>query len=154
MQFRFFMNSPYKEASELAPFVISIFVKKREGKIRKRLTIYIVYFGHGLMEKFYLVFVKAEYTMEGIIIERTWCAARWRFATSPLTLTVWCNQMGTICAEMLSWTALTWYTVLKTEFKTKNMKNESFGSFIMKIFKSDGRKCMIKDLQHLTTRNY
>ena len=39
--------------------------------------------------------------------------------------------------------ALTWYTVKKTLFKTKNMKNESFGNLIMKIsiFKSDRRIC-------------
>ena len=47
--------------------------------------------------------------------------------------------MGTVFAEMSSWAALTWYTVMKTGFKTKNMKSESFGIFIIKIvdFKSD-----------------
>ena len=32
--------------------------------------------------------------------------------------TVWCNQTGTVFTEMSSWTALTWYTVMKTAFKT------------------------------------
>ena len=32
-----------------------------------------------------------------------------------------------------SWTALTWYTVMKTAIKAKNMKRKSFGIFIMKI---------------------
>ena len=47
--------------------------------------------------------------------------------------------METVCAEMSSWKSLTWYTVMKTAFKTKNMKNESFGIFIIKFlnFKSD-----------------
>ena len=61
--------------------------------------------------------------------------------------TVWCNQMGTVFAEISSWTALKWYTVMKTEFKTKNMKTESFGIFITKIlnFKSDWRICIFKE---------
>ena len=41
--------------------------------------------------------------------------------------------MGTVIEEISSWTALTWYTVMKTEFKTKNIKSESFGIFIKKI---------------------
>ena len=47
--------------------------------------------------------------------------------------------MGTVFADMSSWAALTWYAVMKTAFKTTNMKTESFGIFIMKIFnlKSD-----------------
>ena len=28
--------------------------------------------------------------------------------------TVWCNQIGIVFAEMSSWTALTWYTAMKT----------------------------------------
>ena len=52
--------------------------------------------------------------------------------------TVWCNQMGIVFAEVSSWTALPWYksdedSILKTTFRTKNMKNESFGIFIMEI---------------------
>ena len=35
--------------------------------------------------------------------------------------------------EMSSRTALTWYTVMKAEFKTKNMKSELIGNFIVKI---------------------
>ena len=39
---------------------------------------------------------------------------------------------------------------MKTAFKTKNMKIESFGIFIMKIsnFKSDLRTCIFKDTAH------
>ena len=40
-----------------------------------------------------------------------------------------CNQMGTVFTEMTSRTALTWYTVMKTAFKNKNIKR----IFIMKI---------------------
>ena len=40
--------------------------------------------------------------------------------------------MGTVFAEMSSWIALTWYTVMKTAFNTKNMKSESYGIFIVK----------------------
>ena len=47
--------------------------------------------------------------------------------------TVRCNKMGTVFAEMSSWTALKWCIVIKTSFKTKNMKSESFGIFIMEI---------------------
>ena len=49
--------------------------------------------------------------------------------------------MGTVLAEMLSGIALTRYLGMKTEFKTKNMKDESSGTFIIKIleFKSDRR---------------
>ena len=69
--------------------------------------------------------------------------------------TVWCNLMGTAFEEMLSWTALTWYTVLKTAFKTKIGKSESLGIFTIKIwnFKSDWGICIFKELQHITTRN-
>ena len=35
--------------------------------------------------------------------------------------------MGTVVAEMSSWTALARYTVMKTAFKTKSVKRESFG---------------------------
>ena len=42
--------------------------------------------------------------------------------------------METVFADMSSWEALTWYTVMKTAFKAKNMKSEYFGIFIMKIF--------------------
>ena len=47
--------------------------------------------------------------------------------------------MGTVFAEMSSWTDIAWYTVMKTVFKTKSMKSESFVIFIMKILnlKSD-----------------
>ena len=47
--------------------------------------------------------------------------------------------MGTAFAKMSSWTALTRYTVMETVFSINNMKNESFGIFIMKIldFKDD-----------------
>ena len=41
--------------------------------------------------------------------------------------------MGTVFAEMSSWTALTCYKVMKSAFKTKNMQSESFVIFIMKI---------------------
>ena len=35
---------------------------------------------------------------------------------------------------MSSWTALTWYTAIKTEFKAKNMESEYFGILIEKDF--------------------
>ena len=56
--------------------------------------------------------------------------------------------MGTVFAEMSSWTALTWYKVTKTALKTKNMKSESFGIFIMKIldFESDRKICIFKEI--------
>ena len=41
--------------------------------------------------------------------------------------------MGTLFAEMSSWMALTWYTVMKTAFKTNYMESESVGIFIIKI---------------------
>ena len=41
--------------------------------------------------------------------------------------------MGTVFAEMSFWTGLAWHTVMKTVFKTKIMKSESFGIFFMKI---------------------
>ena len=55
---------------------------------------------------------------------------------------------------MSSWTALTWYTVVKTAFKTKNRKSKSFGILIMKFLniKSDWRKCIFKEIQPKTTR--
>ena len=65
-------------------------------------------------------------------------------------------QMGTFFAEMSSWTALTWFTVTKTTFKTKNMKSDSFGIFIIKFldFKSNLRKCFFfKEIQPITTRS-
>ena len=40
--------------------------------------------------------------------------------------------MGIVFTEMSSLIALPWYTVMKTAFRTKNMKNESFG-ILMKI---------------------
>ena len=43
--------------------------------------------------------------------------------------------MGPVFAEMSSYTALTWYTVMKTPFKLKNVKSESFGTFIIKLIK-------------------
>ena len=42
--------------------------------------------------------------------------------------------MGIGFEEMSSWTALTWYTAMKTAFKTNVMKSEYFGIFIMKFF--------------------
>ena len=63
--------------------------------------------------------------------------------------------MGKVFAEMSSWTALAWYTVMKTAFRTKSIKRDSFGNFIMKIlnFKSDCRKCIYEEIQRITTRN-
>ena len=63
--------------------------------------------------------------------------------------------MGTVFEEMSSWTALIWYTVMKTAFRSKNMKSESFGIFIRKIInlKSGLRICMFKEIQHITTKN-
>ena len=57
---------------------------------------------------------------------------------------------------MSSWTALTWYTAIKTAFKAQDMESEYFGILIEKdfIFKRDYRKCSIyKEIQHITTRN-
>ena len=64
---------------------------------------------------------------------------------------VWCNQMETVLAEMSSWTTLTWYTVMKTAFKTQNMKSELFGIFNMKIlnFNNDWRIYIFKEIQHM-----
>ena len=47
--------------------------------------------------------------------------------------------MGTVNVEMSSWRALKGFTIMKTAFKTKNMKSDFFGIFIMKFldFKSD-----------------
>ena len=62
-------------------------------------------------------------------------------ALSPckLNATVCCNQMGRGFAEMSSWTATSWYTVMKTALITKNMKSKSFVICIKKFlnFKSD-----------------
>ena len=55
-------------------------------------------------------------------------------------------------AEMSSWIALTWYTVMKTAYKTKYIyENESAGIFIMKFlnFKSDLRICILKEIKHI-----
>ena len=41
--------------------------------------------------------------------------------------------MGIVFAEMSSRTALPWYKLMEKAFWTKNMKNESFGIFIIKI---------------------
>ena len=62
--------------------------------------------------------------------------------------------MGKYFAEMSSRTALAWYTVMNLAFRTKSMKRDSFGTFIMKIlnFKSDCRKCMYEEIQRITTR--
>ena len=51
--------------------------------------------------------------------------------------------METVFAEMSSWTALTWYEVTKTAFKTKNIKRESFGIFIMKILNFEWKNMYI-----------
>ena len=63
--------------------------------------------------------------------------------------------MGTVFEEMSSWTAVIWYTVMKTGFRSKNMKSESFGIFIMTIlnFKSGLIICIFNDIQHITTKN-
>ena len=63
--------------------------------------------------------------------------------------------MGIVFEEMSSWTALAWYTVMKTVFRTTSMKRDSFENFIMKIlnFKSDCRKCILEEIQRITTRN-
>ena len=59
--------------------------------------------------------------------------------------------MGIVFAEMSAWTALTGYTVMKSAFKTKNMKCKCFRIFIMKItyLTSDRRKCIFKELQYI-----
>ena len=41
---------------------------------------------------------------------------------------------GNSFAEMSSWTALTWYTVMKTAFKPKNMKKQISWDFYRKDF--------------------
>ena len=53
-----------------------------------------------------------------------------------LNIYVQCDAIRWEQMEMSSWKAIKWYTVMKTAFKTKSMKSESF---IMKIlnFKSD-----------------
>ena len=43
--------------------------------------------------------------------------------------------MGIVFAEMSSWTALAWYIVMKTAFKTKSMKSESFCNIYYEDFK-------------------
>ena len=57
--------------------------------------------------------------------------------------------------EMTSWTALTWHIGIKTAFYTKNIKSKYFGIFIMKILNSkrNGGKCILKEVQHITTSN-
>ena len=62
--------------------------------------------------------------------------------------------MGAVLAEMSSWPNLTWYTVMQTAFKTKNMKSIPFELFTIKIFnfKSDERICIFKEIQHIITR--
>ena len=65
--------------------------------------------------------------------------------------TVWCNQIGTVFAELSSWTALEWYTVMKTAFKTKNTKRESkkiFFSIKVLNFKSECRIWLFEEMQH------
>ena len=57
---------------------------------------------------------------------------------------------------MSSWTALTWHKMIETAFKTKTVKCESFGIFIMKIldFKSDEEYvCIFKEIMRKTSRN-
>ena len=49
----------------------------------------------------------------------------------------------TIFAEMSSWTAVTWQTVMKTAFETKNMKRKYFGIFIMIILNLESDKMHI-----------
>ena len=63
--------------------------------------------------------------------------------------------MRTVFAGMSSWTALTWYKVTKTTFKTKNVKSKSFWMFFMKIlnFESDRKICLFKEIQQKTTRS-
>ena len=41
--------------------------------------------------------------------------------------------MGTVFAEMSSFTALTWHNGIKTAFKTKYMRSIYFRIFVMKI---------------------
>ena len=48
--------------------------------------------------------------------------------------TVWCNQMGTVFAEMSSRTALTWYKVMKIAFKTKIMRSDFFLVYLLWSF--------------------
>ena len=38
--------------------------------------------------------------------------------------------MGTVYADMSSWTALTGFTVMKTAFETQTMKANIFGSLL------------------------
>ena len=63
--------------------------------------------------------------------------------------------MGTVFAEMSSWTALSCDSGIKTTSKAKNMRSKHFEIFIMEILnlKSDRIKCTLNDMQHITTRN-
>ena len=49
------------------------------------------------------------------------------------TYSVMQSDGNSFLSEMSSRAALTGYTVFKTAFKTKNMKTETFGIFIIKI---------------------
>ena len=66
-----------------------------------------------------------------------------------LDIYVQCDAIRWEQVDMSSWKAIKWYTVMKTAFRTKSMKSESF---IMKIlnFKSDRRICVFKEI---ATRN-
>ena len=56
--------------------------------------------------------------------------------------------MGTVFAAMSTWTALTWHTVIKPEFKNKNVTSKTYGIFNMKIiyFKSTQKNMNIKGI--------
>ena len=41
---------------------------------------------------------------------------------------------NSFCGDVVFNSSLTWHTVMKTALWTKNMKSESFGVFIMKIY--------------------
>ena len=62
--------------------------------------------------------------------------------------------MGRVFAEMSSWTALTWNIDIKQHFGPKyeeqifwDLHYEDFK------FKSDGGKCILKEIEHITTIN-
>ena len=48
--------------------------------------------------------------------------------------TVWCNQMGSVFAEMSSWTALTRHLGMKTAFYTKYIKVIKFFKIFILMF--------------------
>ena len=48
-------------------------------------------------------------------------------------VTVWCNQIGTVFAEMSSWTDITWHLMEKTIFQTI-MESKNVRTFIMIIW--------------------